>query len=187
MRQDLLVLPLIAVVAAGCASAQAKGKAEERPALMVPAPPPRIVEPAEVIPEPVAELPPVSSGAPPRSTPRPASPRPGASEAKPDPKAVADTKPAEPPTPEPAVPPPAPPRPTPDPNAAKAVRTTIDTARGILNGVNFGNLSNVRKKAHNDAKLLLQQAEDALKEGNLAFAQGVANKAETLAKELAGR
>jgi hypothetical protein len=74
-----------------------------------------------------------------------------------------------------------------DPNAAKAVRTTIDTARGILNGLNYGNLSNVRKKAHNDAKLLLQQAEDALKEGNLAFAQGVANKAETLAKELAGR
>jgi hypothetical protein len=48
-------------------------------------------------------------------------------------------------------------------------------------------LSDVRKKAYNDAKLLLQQAEDALKEGNLAFAQGVASKAETLAKELAGR
>jgi hypothetical protein len=71
--------------------------------------------------------------------------------------------------------------------AAKSVRTTIDTARGILNGVNFGPLSNVRKKAYNDAKLLLQQAEDAVKEGNLAFAQGLANKAETLAKELAGR
>jgi hypothetical protein len=71
--------------------------------------------------------------------------------------------------------------------AAKSVRTTIDTARGTLNGVNFGLLSNVRKKAYNDAKLLIQQAEDALKEGNLAFAQGLATKAETLAKELAGR
>jgi hypothetical protein len=71
--------------------------------------------------------------------------------------------------------------------AAKAVRATIDTARGTLNGVNYALLSNVRKKAYNDAKLLLQQAEDAVKEGNLAFAQGLASKAETLAKELAGR
>jgi len=183
MRKDLLVLPLIALVATACASAQAKGKAEDRPALMVPPPPPRIVEPTEVV-EPVPELPttPSVTGTPPASrTPRPAPPKPSASEAKPE------VKPVEPPPPEPAVPPPAPTRPAPDPNAVKAVRTTIDTARGILNGVNLGPLSNVRKKAYNDAKLLLQQAEDALKEGNLAFAQGVASKAETLAKELAGR
>jgi hypothetical protein len=71
--------------------------------------------------------------------------------------------------------------------AEKAVRTTIDTARGILNTVNFGPLSDVRKQAYNDVKLFLQQAEDALKQGNLVLAQKVANKAETLAKELAGR
>jgi hypothetical protein len=71
--------------------------------------------------------------------------------------------------------------------AARTVRTTIDTARALLNTVNFGPLSNDRKKAYNDAKLLMQQAEDALKEGNLGFAQGVASKAETLARELAGR
>ena len=52
---------------------------------------------------------------------------------------------------------------------------------------NFGPLSNERKKAYNDAKLFLQQAEEALKQGNFAFAQGVATKAETLARELAGR
>jgi len=183
MRKGLLALPLIAVVATACASAQAKGKSEDRPALMVPAPPARIVEPAEVV-EPVPDLPstpsPTGAPAPPRA-PRPTPTKPPTSEARPE------AKPAEPPPAEPAVPPPPPARPTPDPNAAKAVRTTIDTARGILNGVNFGQLSNVRKKAHTDAKLLLQQAEDALKEGNLAFAQGVANKAETLAKELAGR
>ena len=45
----------------------------------------------------------------------------------------------------------------------------------------------MRKTAYNDAKLLLEQADDALKEGNMAYAQGLANKAETLAKELAGR
>jgi hypothetical protein len=186
MRKDLVALPLIALIATGCASAQANGKASDRPALSVPPPPPRIIEPAEIPPEPapVAELPPVSSAAPPRSTPRPTTPRAAASDPKPE------AKPADPPPPSVEPPPPAPARPpqTADTSAAaKAVRTTIDTARGILNGVNFGPLSNVRKRAYNDVKLLLQQAEDALKEGNFAFAQGVANKAETLAKELAGR
>ena len=66
----------------------------------------------------------------------------------------------------------------------KAVRTTIDSARQLLAGVDFGQLNNERKKAYNDAKLLMQQAEDALKQGNLVFAQGVANKAETLAKRV---
>ena len=170
----------------GCASVQAKGPVD-RPALMVPPPPARIVEPAEVIPEPVGELPPVNSGA--SRSPRPTSTKP---EAKAEPPAEVSPKP------EPSKPaeakadaPPAAQLRTPQTadtsSAARAVRTMIDTARGILNGVNFGPLSNARKKAYNDAKLFLQQAEDALKEGNLAFAQGVANKAETLARELAGR
>ncbi len=63
----------------------------------------------------------------------------------------------------------------------------IDTARGILNSVNFAALSKERKNAYNDVKRLLQQAEDALRQGNFGIAQGVASKAETLAKELAGR
>jgi hypothetical protein len=185
MRKSLLAFSLAGLVAsAACASAQAKGKPADRPALNVPAPPPRIIEPAEVPTEPVPDLPsvPQSSGAS-RSTARPIPPKPAASEARPE--AKADPPPVVEPPP-PATPPARPPQ-TADPTVAKAVRTTIDTARGILNGVNFGPLSNVRKKAYNDAKLLLQQAEDALKEGNLAFAQGVASKAETLAKELAGR
>src|SRR5262249_37029452 len=113
-------------------------------------------------------------------------------EGKPEPKA--DT-PATPPNPEPAPPLP-PPAPTPQlktpqtsdtSGAAKTVRTTIDRARNTLNTVNFGPLSNERKKAYKDAQLFLQQAEDALKEGNIVFAQAVATKAETLARELAGR
>jgi hypothetical protein len=35
--------------------------------------------------------------------------------------------------------------------------------------------------------LFLQQAEDALKDGNIVFAQAVATKAEKLARELASR
>jgi hypothetical protein len=101
-------------------------------------------------------------------------------------------KPVEPPPAEPPAPtPPAAQLRTPQTadtsGAARTVRATIDTARGILYTVNFGPLSNERKKAYNDAKLFLTQAEDALKQGNFALAQGVATKAETLARELAGR
>ena len=53
--------------------------------------------------------------------------------------------------------------------------------------MNYGPLSNERKKAYNDAKKLLEEAEDALKKSDLVRAQAVASKAETLAKELAGQ
>lgn len=187
MRNSLLAVSLAGLIASvGCASAQAKGNAADRPALMVPPPPPRVIEPADVPPELVSDLPPVNPAAS-RSTPtRPVPPKLPVTEVKPE----AKTDPAVEPAP---APPPVPPAQLRTPQtadtsaAAKGVRTTIDAARTLLSGVNFGPLSNVRKKAYNDAKLLLQQAEDAVKEGNLAFAQGLANKAETLAKELAGR
>lgn len=196
VKKPWAVLVFSAAAMSGCASAQAKGKPSDRPALNVPAPPPRIIEPAEAI-EPVGELPNTPSSAASRST-RPTSTKPPVSESKPEAKSGSEARPeakaGDPPTPpvDPA-PPPVPaaqlrtPQTADTSAAAKAVRATIDMARGTLNGVNFAPLSNVRKKAYNDAKLLLQQAEDAVKEGNLAFAQGLANKAETLAKELAGR
>jgi hypothetical protein len=71
--------------------------------------------------------------------------------------------------------------------AARTVRFTIDTAQGFLNSVNFNTQSNERKKAYNDAKKLLEEAEDALKKSDLVRALAVAQKAETLAKELAGK
>jgi outer membrane biosynthesis protein TonB len=190
----LFLIPVIvfAPLVGGCASASAKAPAEQ-PALNVPPPPPRVIEPVplpEPQPEVVSELPPVAPA--PSKPPKPATPKPQSSaEPKVDPKA-GDSKPVEPPPAEPA-PPTTPPAQLRTPQtadttgAAKAVRATIDNARGILNTVNFGPLSNERKKAYNDAKLFLDQADTALKEGNLAFAQGVAVKAETLAKELAGR
>jgi hypothetical protein len=182
------MLPLLA----GCASLQAKGKTAA-PALNVPPPPPRIIEPApEPLPEPVSELPPTpSSTAPP---PRPSRPRETARPPATDPK-PSEPKPVEP-VPEPAPVPQPPPAPTAQlqtpetadtSSAVKAVRVVIDRANGFLSGINYNPLSNVRKKAYDDAKRFIQQAEDALKQGNLAFAQGVASKAETLARELAGR
>ncbi len=198
-RVRLCLLPVVLAIsglaASGCATALARGKPADRPALIVPPPPPRIIEPAplESTPEPVPELPLPTGAAGGGSSSRPgrAAPAPKPEAPKPAEK-PGEVKPVEPP---PAEPPPAasPPAQLRTPQtadasgAAKNVRSTIDTAQALLNTVNYAPLSNVRKKAYNDAKLFMQQAEDALKEGNLVFAQAVANKAETLAKELAGR
>jgi hypothetical protein len=193
MRKALFaIVPFVLGAVSACASAQAKGS--DKPALNVPTPPAHEIElPAEPL-DPVGEVPgaPASAGAPaPRSS-RPAAARP--SETKPEAKTEAPKEtPVPPPEPAPNLPPPAPapqlktPQTADTGSAAKAVRTTIDRAKNTLNGVNFGPLSNERKKAYNDAKLFLQQAEDALKDGNIVFAQAVATKAETLARELAGR
>jgi hypothetical protein len=116
-----------------------------------------------------------------------------AAEAKPEVKPEA--KPAEvtPPPPEPAAPPAAPPAQlrtpqTADPSgAAKTVQATIDRARASLNSINFTAQSDERKKAYNDVKRFINQAEDAMKQGNFVFGQAVAAKAETLARELAGK
>jgi hypothetical protein len=165
------------------------------PALDVPPPPPHIVElPAEPL-DPVGEVP--NPSAPPptrpgRPAPREAPPKPDASKSE-SPKA--DTPPAAsppPPDPVPVLPPPPNPQlrtpQTADTSAAaKSVQKTIDSAKNTLLTVNYLTLSNERKKAYDDAKLFIQQAENALKEGNIVFAQANAGKAETLARELAGR
>jgi outer membrane biosynthesis protein TonB len=171
-----------------CASAQAR--APDKPALNVPPPPPHVIElPAEPV-EPVGEIPATPAAAP-RST-RSTSPKPEPTRPPEKPETKPDQPVETPPVPV-APPPPASnaqlrtPQTADAEAAAKAVRTTIDKAKNALATVNFGPLSNERKKAYNDAKLFMQQAEDALKEGNIVYAQAVAAKAETLARELAGR
>ena len=194
MRKLLVTIPALGLLASGCASVSATAQAD-RPALVMPAPPGRIIEPGpELPPEPVAELPPPTAP-PPVSPPRTGRPR--ESPPKPDPKAdvkPGDPKPVEqpPPAPEPA-PPPAPtaqlrtPQTVDTSGAARTVRTLIDTAVGLLSTVNFGPLSNERKKAYNDAKKFIEEAEGALKKSDLVRAEAIAKKAETLARELAGR
>ena len=189
---------LFCLSATGCASTQAAAKPVDRPPLVVPAPPERIIEPAPVdtTPEPVSDLPPPTSGAgtptPPRRAPREAAPKPAATDSKASDAKPGEVKPVDPPPvdPSPVANPPAQlrtPQTSDTSGTAKNVRTTIDAAQGLLNSVNYQPLSNARKKAYNDAKLFMQQAEDALKQGNLVFAEAVAGKAEKLAKELAGR
>ena len=188
MRKLLLIAPLVGLAAAGCASVQAK--VAERPPLSVPAPPPHVVEPPPEEPEPVEDLPPAPNPPAPRSRPSPRSqPSESKTEAKPPETKPAETPPVEPPAPAPVSPPAQlrTPQTADTDGAAKAVQATIDRARGMLGTVNYGPLSNERKKAYNDAKLFLQQAEDALKQGNFVFAQGVATKAEIISKELSGK
>jgi hypothetical protein len=192
----LQLIAAMALALTGCASVHATSKPADRPALVVPSPPPRIIEPAEVAPEPVADIPPPPLTPPSSGAARPgrsAAPKP-ATEVKPETKPPVDPKPVE------QIPAELSPKPEAKPDAqlrtpetadatgaTRTVQTTIDRARTILSSVNFAPLSNERKKAYNDAKLLIQQAEDSLKRGNLGIAQGVASKAETLAKELAGK
>ena len=195
MRKLLIAIPFVVVVPllGACASASAASKSAERPALVIPLPPPHVVPltPEPVV-EPVAEIPATPNPGTSRPPARPPASRPSGNASREEPKA-GETKPAEPTQPEPAPPAAAPAVPAPQLRTAEstgaegAVRAMIDRSRSLLNAVDYRFLSRARKKAYDDAKRFAQQADDALKAGNTVFAQGVASKAETLAKELAGK
>ena len=71
--------------------------------------------------------------------------------------------------------------------AARQVREVLDRTTRVLANINYQNLSRERKKAYDDAKELMIQADSAMKDANYVFAQSIAQKAEKLAKELQGR
>jgi hypothetical protein len=186
MRTTLRAAVLIALAAiAGAACTTTKAAAPiDRPALEVPPPPPRVVEP---IPVPPPQLQPVASLGP-EGPPAPLRPRPPAKEApKPEPKPE-DPKPVEP-TPPPAQPPPIlrMPETVNTAQLANQTRDAIARSKAILDKVDYQRLSPVAVKAYKESQLFAQQAEDALKANNLPFAKELADKAERLAKELQGR
>jgi hypothetical protein len=198
MRQLQWALAALALVPmlSGCSALSAKGRAPDLPPMNVPPPPERVIEPAPVpLPEPVPDLPaapPVTSNT--RNAPRPPATRSASqTEAKP-----ADPKPVEPPPPQDPAPVPQPPSAAPTAqlltpqtadknNAEKTIRAVLARAGGLLANVDYRLLNNERKKAYDDSQRYIKQSEDALKEGNFVFAQAVAAKAETLARELAGK
>ena len=191
MTNTLRTIALIGLMpmVTACASASAKSRAADRPSMNVPPPPPRVIAPTpEPPPEPVNDLPsaptPAREGRPPA---REASPKPSASDSKPEAKAGAPAEPVAPPPPTTPAPQLRTPQTADSSGAARNVHATVERANTMLSGVDYGPLSNERKKAYNDAKRFIRQAEDALKRGNFAFAQGVATKAETLARELSGK
>jgi hypothetical protein len=176
------------VLSTGCATTRAQTPTQ-RPALEVPPVPPRVIEP--VLPpepttlEPVNELPPPATN-PPRPRPNPTRDKPV--EAKTDAK-TAETPPSEA-TAAPTAPSPQPvgplrtPRTADGAKAEQQVRDVLGRANGLLGRVDYGKLTPERQKAYNDAKNFVSGAEAAIKEGRFDYALELADKAETLAKEL---
>jgi len=196
MRKLLIATPLVVLIPllGGCASASATGRAADQPGLVIPPPPPHVVPiTTEPVLEPVGEIPtPTTAGTPSaranRGT-RDPQPRPSGTDSRTEPKPGETTA-----TPPPVAEPPPPPAPTVPPPQLRpvesagsegAVRSSIDRARQILATVDYRKLPALRRKAYDDAKKFADQADEALKQGNVVFALGVAGKAETLAKELA--
>jgi hypothetical protein len=182
-----LLMLAVAPLVASCTTTRAQVPIE-RPALEVPPVPPRVIEPAPVetpMPEPVPDLP---AAAPAPQRPRPPARDPQREPPKPESKPEAPPVEPPPPTPPPATVPPLRTAATGDAaRAEREVRATLARAQGMLDKVDYNPLSDVRKKAYQETQLFIKQAEDALKESNLLSARKLAEKAETMAKELQGR
>lgn len=193
MAKKLLILIGLASLSAACASLRAE-KPVENPALSVPAPPEKTVEPAPAepqIPEPVPELPPPPVVAPrPRPQQREATTTATRDTAKPpDPKPAEQTAPPVEATPPAA--PVVPPLRTPDAVSpeqnSRQIRDIMGRTNGMLGRIDYRVLTKEGQKAYDDAKQFLDQAESGLKDSNFEFARNVAEKAEKLAKALLGR
>ena len=171
-----------------CTRAQAR-TVPEPPALDMPAPPPRILEVSDPgVPPPLplpAELEP---NPPPRIRPNPPAkaeaPKP-ADPAKTD-QPVADAKPEEPSKAQPTT--------TLQTTPAERegeiesrIRVALYKASADLGRVNYRNLNADARTQYDTAKGFIRQAEDAQRARNLDFARNLAEKAATLAAQLAGR
>ena len=178
--------------ASGCTRAHAK-TTPDSPALEMPAPPVHDVEPIDS--EPLPSTPTAEPDEPSRRT-TPARPR--------TPPPTRETsRPAEPTKPEPAKPEPPPeapkveePRPSPplqtapataEGEAERTIRATIARATTDLSHVDYRALNADGRSQYDQAKRLTRQAEDAMREKNLVFARSVADKAATIAAQLARR
>jgi outer membrane biosynthesis protein TonB len=188
MRKTLWLLVVVAPLAAACTHAQAKAT-PDMPALDMPAPPPRDVEPTDVeAPPPVPLATEPARNAPAR--PKPAAPPriepPKAEPIKPEPSPVAEPpKPSE----EPARPPttlqttPA----TAEGELERGIRASLLRATVDLNRVDYRALNADARTQYDTAKRFVQQADDAIRTKNLVFAKNLAEKAATIAAQLAGR
>ncbi len=190
LSRYLLVLALIAPAAAACARAHARTQPAPPP-LDPPPPPPRVVvlQPEAPVSGPVPEPP---------TAPRPARPRPAQR-----PSDSADGGRAEPHKTEPPPPveqaPPRPPAPAQEPGALQMtppatqgqverdIRERLAQASRDLARIDYRALNNEARAQYDTAKRFIEQAEQALKDKNLPFAQKLADKAEALAALLVPR
>jgi hypothetical protein len=175
------------LMAGGCRHPQVR-TVPEMPALEVPPPPSHRVESVEAaVPEPMPliEVPAPTAPEPPR-VPPPSPPR--------------DAVRVEPPKPEPVPEQPKPAEETRSPATTlqttpadreealeRRIRASLKTAADVLNRVDYRKLNGDVQLQYDTAKSFMRQAEDALRTKNLVFAQTMADKAVTLAGQLAPR
>ncbi|MGE3274150.1 MAG: hypothetical protein AB7O67_03490 [Vicinamibacterales bacterium] len=169
-----------AALGAGCATTQARTEVA-MPELSPPPPPPRVVAdydqpaPAEPMASPAEAATPV--------TPQPAGqPRREAPPARTEPAPASST----PTPPRPATTPSLTLTPAPGTEAqtAASIRALVARADRDLGRVNYAGLDADRRTQYDTARRFVQQAEAALKEGNLVFAGKLADKAVTMAAVL---
>ena len=188
----------IVLFASACATSQASSA--KREPLKVPPAPPRVITPAPeppeegATPEPVPALPRASRPASREPAPAKTEPKP-TTEAPPQPAAETPVTPSAP-TPTPGATPPSaaagPPelRTAGTPDDAKAsrdVRDALDRAGKLLNSIDYRALSSPSKLQYDMAKRFIEQSEEALRTRNYVAAKLMAEKAETIGRELGGK
>jgi hypothetical protein len=189
--------PLVAgyclLLLSGCTRARAN-VAPDQPALMMPEPPPRDVQPmdAEVpAPMPLPGEPehqtPSRARAPQRTEPaKPEAPKPEAPKTD---VPVEAPKPAEE-TPRPPTPPATTLQTTPaaaEGEVERSIRATVSRALGDLSRIDYQRLNTDARNQYDTAKGWALKAQDAMRGKNLLFAKTLADKAADLAAQLAGR
>ena len=185
-RLAYAVIVALACIAAGCATAQARTDAAG-PALVPPVPPPHYVTPVDIAP--AEPAPPAEPGPTPvivKPSPRPPAPRADKRTEKPGEKTGTETGTAVQLPPAGSVSPPL----QTTANVAeleRGVRARMAQALRDLERTDYRLLSADRRTQYDTARRFVQQAEDALKEQNLVFAEQLADKAATLAAALVRR
>ena len=168
---------LIAALGAGCAKVQAKTE-PALPELVPPPPPPRVVEIYQDEPIPTVEPSPAETALTPPANKPPAKPPAQRAEnaPKPEPPRIEPERPTSPPlslTLKPA--------PGSESSTEASIRTLLQRAGKDLGRVNYGSLSTDRKAQYDQSRRFMEQAEDALRVNNLAYAGKLADKAATMA------
>jgi hypothetical protein len=186
-----LLLMTLGVATSGCFHARTKTVADSPP-LEMPPPPPRVVETVDATPPP----PPLPLVQEPEHQPVLPPPRP-ATRAEAPPQAKPETPKVEPPlvvepprVTDEAQKPPTPLQMTPagaEREVERAIHAAIAHANADLKRVNVRALNVDARTQYDTAKRFIEQAEDAMKKRNLVFAQSLAEKAQGLAAQLAGR
>ena len=186
-RAHGLLAVLLLVAAGGCAKPRPL-TVPDGPPLAMPLPPARVFQPAEEPPQEPPPAPEVTTVEPPKPAPRPPARRPAPAPATEAAKPETEPPPAAaaPAAAEPARELRAAPSAAGDAAAERQVRDLLTRATRDLARVDYRRLSNEGKSQYDQARRFAEQADQALKERNFVFAATLADKAATLASQLAG-